>query len=284
MDDVFRLIPVSQNVLVLPKKPGGHVKRRRVPAAASLVAVVLLCATSAGITYGAPAPTVAFFSDMEKSAANVLSAGILGITLSATPTTYTFGDGAVPDILSSAATPAAIPGSFPMSLRVTFDDTGGVPALCAALALSATGTPFTYSGSLLSFSATTSSFAPFTFDVSLPDDTGLADGDTCTLDIVYRAWAAGTPENTGYTDEKRVPYSFTYHAPVVLFSAPLMLLDESTPPTDEPPADPPLDEPPADPPADSPPADELPPTDPPPVDPPADPPAETPPAEVPPTE
>lgn len=268
MDDIARPVRVSPYVLSLShngrrKRVMKHV-RRSVPVA-SIAAVFVLCASSIGITYGSPA-THAFFADTERSNANVLTAGELAITLTATPTTYTFGDGAVPDLLSSAATPVLVPGSFPAALRVSFAETGGVPALCAALALNATGTPFTYSGTLLSFSATTSSFSPFTFDVSLPDDTGLADGDTCALDIVYRAWAIGTPENTGYVHEQRVPYSFTYHAPAPLF-APLMILDEN-PPAEEPPADPPLPDLPVDLPAD-------PPQDPP-ADPPQDPPTEPP--------
>ncbi|MBM3272094.1 hypothetical protein FJY94_02300 [Candidatus Kaiserbacteria bacterium] len=264
MDDIARPVRVSPFVLALShgerrKRVAAHV-RRSVPVA-SVAAVFILCASSIGITYGSPA-THAFFADIERSNANVLTAGELALMLSATPTTYTFGDGTVPDILASAAAPVLAPGSFPATLRVSFDETGGVPALCAALALSATGTPFIYSGTLLSFSATTSSFAPFTFDVLLPNDTGLADGDTCALDIVYRAWAADTPENTGYTDEKRVPYSFTYHAPAPLF-VPLMIIDE-TPPTADLPADPPVQDTPADQLAD------------PPQDPPADPPTDPP--------
>ena len=46
--------------------------------------------------------------------------------------------------------------------------------------------------------------------ISLPDATGLSDGDECTVHFVYRGWSKDAPEGTGYTDEERDSFKFIF--------------------------------------------------------------------------
>jgi hypothetical protein len=144
-------------------------------------------------------------------------------------------------------------GSGPLMYRVTSQQTGGSPAFCNALTLNATTSPFIYSGTLSGLTTTsTTTTGVWTIAIGLPSASGLTDGDVCLIDLVYRGWHKDAPENTGYTDEERVSFSFTLSNPVL---SPLIVLPEVplTPQIEEPTnagstdeaAPPPLEEPPA---------------------------------------
>jgi hypothetical protein len=196
--------------------------------ASAFVLVLSLFASSYGVTYGKLQSTLAYFRDDEVSSQNLLQAGALDFVVSP--------DGDVSGIIG-AGTRLVIPvmtpepGTFPTMYRVTASTTLPASPLCNALDANATTSPFTYSGDLLGLTVTaTTTSGPWPLEISLPNATGLSDGDECSFDIVYRGWHKDVPENTGYTDEERFEMLLTYSADADVFN---IVLNEFLPNPDE---------------------------------------------------
>jgi hypothetical protein len=63
----------------------------------------------------------------------------------------------------------------------------------------------------------------------LPDESGLVDGDTCRVEIVLSAWHIDEESGEGYSDEERIPLSFSLSIPASIttsFTTPLRTENE----------------------------------------------------------
>ena len=211
LDGIRVAFPVSDHVLELTKK---RAKKRTwrslfLRQSSTLAIVLILCGTSFSYASGAITGTISYFSDNEISQLNQFRAGLLGFRVDAEGTGYDFTDEQTGGALIISK-PTPLTGSFPSEYMITVEQTGGSSAFCNALHLIATTTPFSYEGSLLSFGTTTTTTDPLQFGVLLPNSDGIATGDTCNVDLVYRSWSLGGSQGSGYTDENRIPLTFSY--------------------------------------------------------------------------
>jgi hypothetical protein len=225
----------------------------------SLVGAFVIFIFSFGMTHASS--TVSYFSDLESSLANTLIAGHLDFTalVSGAPSASVGLTGTDQSILIPVVTPGV--GDLPLTYKVTAQKTGGTSdALCNALNVDATSSPFIYSGKLVALStASTSIVGPWTFALSVPADAIVHNGDTCVLDLVYSGWVDGQTEGIQYHDVKKISLTVTVlSAPVVPVVTPLVQFNALfIPPVDStttdasstPPVDPIVDTPP--PPTDS---------------------------------
>lgn len=171
--------------------------------------LVLLVASSTGLTYGAPSYSGAYFADTETAAGNVFVAALLDFIGIESPQAYNIEEAGPAVSVPITVTPE--PGSVQTDYRVTVAHTGGTLVLCGALVATVVAPPFAYTGPLLTLNSVASSSASLTLLLTLPDASGLTDGDQCTFDVVFRGWYPTMPEYTGFADEERVSVTMTYH-------------------------------------------------------------------------
>jgi predicted ribosomally synthesized peptide with SipW-like signal peptide len=163
--------------------------------------------------------TSAYFSDAEHSNGNAFSAGAIDFTV-ATSSEFTLSAGGAQSFSLSI-----LPGSttLPFLYSVTASATG-TPALCAALTVDA-GAPLPFNGSLATLqTSNTSSLDTWPLTISLPNASGVADGDTCVVDLTYRGWEQGGAAGTEFHDDEHV--FLTIHAHV---EAPPVILQDTLP-------------------------------------------------------
>ncbi len=180
---------------------------------AGAMAVVLM-ASATGLTYGAPGYvgySAAYFADTETSVMNIFVAALLDFIGVETPQAYDIEEGAPPVDVPIVITPEV--DSLATEYRVTVEETGGVPAFCAALDAAVVSPPFAYSGDLLLLDGTAEEITNITLSLTLLSDVGLTDGDQCMFDVVFRGWYPTMPEYTGFTDEERVSVTITLNIP-----------------------------------------------------------------------
>ena len=168
--------------------------------------VVFLCATSVGIAGGVGGATISYFRDNEFANGNAFRAGFMSFTVEAAPTSHDFNDGN-PDTAFINSRIHPVSNGLPAQYKITFDTPSG--ALCSALHATATTSPFSFDGSPLSFSTTTTSLLPLSLGITLPDASGFINGDACSLNLRYSAWT-GVAEGAGYTDSAVIPLTFTF--------------------------------------------------------------------------
>jgi len=198
----------------------------RIFSAGTMVVVATLCFSISQI-----GSTVTYFSDTEVSEANVLSAGILDFSVD--PNNINVDINLLGGNVSIAQTVIPVPQSLPLEYKITAQKTHGADALCNALEATVS-TPFVYSGSLLSISATSTTLTHWNVDMSLSSTAGLVVGQICGIDLVYRGLVVG--ENSGYKDEEKVRIIF--HAIMSTTTEPEIILQlssfESSGPVEEP--------------------------------------------------
>ena len=218
-DGILTRFPVSNFVLNLIHKPRRELSttpntRWRpsfVQQTASLALVLVLCASSFGITFGNPLSTLSYFRDVEISTDNQFAAGLLAFRLNPGDVTIPIHEGDVV-ALSPLFTPD--PETFDIKYRVRAKVIGTHTSLCSLLNASGTSMPYIYDGllaDLVTKPATTTGHGHL--DVSLPNAAGIVDGTECTVALVYDGWYVDAPENTGYTDSKQDTFTFVYDAP-----------------------------------------------------------------------
>ncbi len=159
--------------------------------------------------------TVSYFADTERSVANVLQAMGVGLRVDDDKEIFVSpgGIGVFPSQV------ALEDESGPLQYRIFAEQSNNqalesVTAFCEALTASTTSAFLPYTGPLLSLATgTTTEMGDWSYDVTFSEDApGIIDGDTCKLDMVYRAWSLGAQEGTGYQDEER--FSVIVHAVV----------------------------------------------------------------------
>ncbi len=165
----------------------------------SVALLVLLMNTSS---------TISYFSDNEPSRANEFAAGLLDFAVSPSDTVEFFigpengGDETLVPVF------APMSGSFDTRYRVFAQKQSGQTTFCNNIQASATTSPFTYSGPLLSLSTgDTNIQGPWMLALSLSSLSGVSHTDVCYVDLIYRGWRDGASEGEGYVDEERVRLS-----------------------------------------------------------------------------
>jgi hypothetical protein len=160
--------------------------------------------------------TVSYFSDFEFSLGNLFRAGSLD---------FLVADATYARTITATTTPLIIPIMTPESesldilYRVFTEPVGATTTtLCTRINLTATTSPFIYSGPLLGATTTaTTTVGAWQIGLTLGTTTGLTNGDTCSVDLVYRGWHPQALEYTGFTDEERVRLNLTYEATANVF-------------------------------------------------------------------
>ena len=170
--------------------------------------VVVMCASSTGLTYGSLTATGAWMADTETSSLNIFVAGLLDFIGIETPQAYNIME-ATQVVVPITITPE--PDSVVTDFRVTTSYTSGSATLCNKLNANVV-TPFTYSGGLLTLTGAASTTGSLSITLTLSDAAGLVDGEACTFDVIYVGWDQLAPESTGYTDEERISVTITYIA------------------------------------------------------------------------
>ncbi len=212
-DDVY--VPVDAPVYTpeLHDSVPRHIGARRWLAGAL---VVVMCASSTGLTYGSLSATGAWMADTETSSLNTFVAGLLDFIGIETPQAYNIME-ATQVVVPITITPE--PESVVTDFRVTTSYTSGSASLCNKLNANVV-TPFSYSGGLLSLTGAASTTGSLSITLTLSDAAGLVDGEACTFDVVYVGWDQLAPESTGYTDEERISVTITYVAEEVVVVPP----------------------------------------------------------------
>lgn len=208
-DDVY--VECDEKVY-LPDFPPARAPRHRYATRwlASAFVVVLL-ASSTGLTYGNITGTGSYFRDTELSSVNRLVAGILDFIGIESPQAYDIYEDNPPVDVPIVITPE--PGSVDMHYHTTVEYVSGSATLCNAL-MASVASPFAFSGGLLLLDGYAFVVPSLTIGTTLTDSAGLTDGDQCEVDIVFRSWNKDVPENTGYVDEERVNVTFTFREPL----------------------------------------------------------------------
>ncbi len=154
--------------------------------------------------------TLAYYNDTETSSGNAHIAGSLDFAL--TETSYE-------DTIRSAETVSFSSillnsGTLDWQYTLEAEKISGDDDFCSALNLEAelNGSE-KHDNSLLALDVPASStLGTWTFDITLPvNATGVAHGDTCKVDFVYKGWQTEIPlyEDSGFTDEERVSVTLT---------------------------------------------------------------------------
>jgi hypothetical protein len=264
MDDVRVALTTPAIIPRAPQKPstsGNSLPWRNM---FTLVFIASLCLMTTGYT-------ISYFSDLNRSTGNSISAGKLDLVVSPDGTldNHFSIEGGSNSLVTF--TPTSSEGDFATEYSVSAEKVDGSDALCALVhAFSPTSTPFPFDASLLSLSTPlTTDFTPwsllFTFS---GDTTGIVGGESCSVDLVYKASVVGAAPGTGYQDEERVHLIFTADAAAPLelsslrsFSAPSEIINDETEQNDDVPPPPPSND-------EVPPLDEVVETPPPVVEPP----------------
>lgn len=228
--------------------------------------------------------TVSYFNDSESSVDNAMSGVSLDFTATPDDTIFSFDDGELVDDADGLVTTITLePESVDGRFSVHAVRTGGSEQFCNFINASVS-MPYLYTGALTALTATDVTFdAPYTMELTLPDASGLVEGDVCLIDIVYTAWHYDEDADQGYFDEERNSLTFmlvaTGEVLIESFAAPLLLetVDVPTEPEGtEPPV--PIQEPAPEPEGEEIPAEETEPTEP--AEPPIEPEEETEPEEA----
>ena len=197
MDDVLRPVCL-QNIK----------KKSNTPFIVSTIA--LFAAT--GFIFANPGDTVSYFNDTEISVGNLLNAGSLDFSVALAPNESP-NIKLIPGAPEITIIPTVMGGieDFLLAYKVRIEQTGGnSPALCDAIDLFASATPFTSSGKLMNFLyGATTSLVPLSLSLSLPSDSGFVSTDTCLVDVVYSGWVDGKTEGIEYHDVERVALSIS---------------------------------------------------------------------------
>lgn len=241
-DGVTIRFPVSEYVLKLEN--GAKQNTRRVvhtfsKQSASFALMLVLCASSIGITYGNPVSTLSYFRDDETSRMNLFAAGMLGFRLNPGDVTVPISVG---DHVYLAPLFSPDSNSFPIQYRVHAETLEDSP-LCTFLEAAGTSSPYFYTGALKDLhTETATSTGHGLLEVTLPSAANIANGTSCTIALVYEGWYEGAQENTGYTDREQDTFTFVLNAPEPPAPAATVVVPaeentEDTPPpsvTDEP--------------------------------------------------
>jgi hypothetical protein len=190
----------------------------RNPNVVSLILVLLMFSFSiAGLESSG---TLSFFTDAAQSTDNFFVADPIFFSVTAPTTDHTFvGAEATGTPIVLTTVPGE--GSDPIQYYVSVENVSGSAVLCSAL--TATGdTPLAFSGPLVALhTGTTTAMGPWNLSVSLPNATGIADGDTCSVTLVYKGWNDGVLEGGGYSDTHKVPLTFSFKDAAVTQIVPL---------------------------------------------------------------
>lgn len=175
----------------------------------------VLCATIIGSSF--LGSTVSYFNDIEKTINNTLQAVALDFVVLPDGAQYAFENGQLvaddDGSLVTVVTPEL--DSVPLRHTVSVEITGGNISFCHAIIASST-LPVLYQGPLSTLIATDVLFdTPWSLALSLPDSTGLFNGESCALDIVFTAWHYDELTNQGYFDEERAPLTFELISSVI---------------------------------------------------------------------
>ena len=155
--------------------------------------------------------TLAYFNDIEKSPANVYSAGSLDFSFNNTNFSGIIG---LNDKLffSSVLTNA---GTIDWQYAAGVEKVGGSDNFCNSLILNVELNGVEkYDGNLMSFNLPSSSktIGTWDFEIKLPvDAVGINQGDSCVFDLVFRAWQsdAASYEDSGFSDEEKIRINLT---------------------------------------------------------------------------
>jgi hypothetical protein len=214
-DGVHVPFPVSKHVLRVRNAVAEPKKESRwqlalMQKSIAFGLVLSLAASSMGITYAKSVDTLSYFRDVESSTNNIFLAALLD---------FLVADASYSRTITSTTTPLIIPittpesGSLQILYKVTAEQTAGVNAFCNTLNLTATSSPFIYSGSLLGLNTTaTTTTGIWKIGLTMATSTGITNGDQCEVDLIYRGWHPTMPEYTGFTDEEKVHLIITYAA------------------------------------------------------------------------
>ena len=176
-----------------------------------IVSTITLFAAT-GFILANPGGTVSYFNDTEISVGNLLNAGSLDFSVALAPNESP-NIKLIPGESAITIIPSVTGGSgdFLLAYKVRIEQIGGTsPALCNAIDLLASSTPFTYSNKLMMFSyGTTTSLGPLSLSLSLPSGSDFASTDTCLIDVVYSGWVDGKTEGIEYHDVERVSLSIS---------------------------------------------------------------------------
>jgi signal peptidase I len=234
MDDVFRARLFHR----LQVHSASPVQARAHPLVVPFTLLVIVSVSVAGFAIKG---TSAYYKDIEKSIANVLSAGVLDFTVDADAPraialTVGEGAGAGTSVIPFVASPG---GSLPFAYTVFSEETGGTHSFCEGLQVEGSAPPFAYSGPLLALATgTTTDKSPWNLALYLADGAVVTEGDTCRFDLVYQGVQNGTDFDSEYHDEERLSFLITYHGgltPLQKIIAPLeeVLGDKTEEPAEE---------------------------------------------------
>lgn len=215
-DDVFRFwvaatadeIQSAQRVEVKLPVSKDRPRRRKLLASSATFALLLIATIfAAGIT--TTHQTLSYFNDIETSNANSLNAGILDLQING----VNFEGELVEDEVGINIAPSlsGVVGNFDMEYKVRAEKISGAEPFCALIQAHVTGdVSLQYDGALMSYvGGPSQSVSINSFDLSLPDATGVSNGDVCDIDLVYTAWAKDAVDEQGYVDEERVRITLT---------------------------------------------------------------------------
>ena len=211
MDDIW----VRRRNLVVQKKGGSSNQKSNQKFQLGLVAFILLMSVSVINAQS----TISYFSDIELASANMFGAGTLHFTVDINDQSN--ADISVGPLSGTTTVPimTPAPGSFPIEYKIKAEKTSGSDDLCNALQVSATTTPFIYSGPLLLLNTGTTTIPgpwPLDIGVTSPTPPGINDGDTCSVDLVYSGFTEGGSEGIEYHDEERVSLTIHFALPPTL--------------------------------------------------------------------
>lgn len=182
---------------------------------------LLLLAFTFASGIGATRQTLSYFNDLENASGNNLNAALLDFTVNAVEYSGEVVVGETGIMFDPTA--SGEPGSLQLEYKVAAEKISGSDTFCNALVATASGS-LAYIGPLVSLSAgPTVSVGVYEVGITMPDDTGVVDGDVCVVDLVYTGWYQNAPDEEGYVDEERVTLTLTANIPELLiapFSAP----------------------------------------------------------------
>lgn len=182
----------------------------RAPAASAIRAglrllIALLIAGMNWTGLAAVGTTLAYYSDGEASSENALGAGSLDFSL--VPASHMKSIGLAEEV--SVSSVLVNSGTLDWRYTVEAEKVSGSDDFCGALELEAKLNGVEkYDGSLLSLDVPSlTALGTWKFNIEFPvDAVGVAHGDTCEVDFVYKGWQTEIPlyEDSGFTDEERI--------------------------------------------------------------------------------
>ncbi len=215
-DDVFRfwMAATAEEIQAKEREPQEeyvpeNTRNSRKLFASSATFALLLVATvfAAGIT--TTHQTLSYFNDVEASNANSLNAGILDLQINGVDYDGEVTESETGIVIDPAL--SGVAGNFDMEYKVRAEMISGNEPFCNLIQAHVEGdAPLQYDGPLVSYVGGPSiSVGINSFAISLPNATGVANGDVCDIDLVYTAWAKHAADEQGYVDEERVRITLT---------------------------------------------------------------------------